>query len=147
MPSTRRAPRFHTPAVLLGALALAGCAGSVPPPGSGAPAGGAATVAPTRVNPMPAPVFRRAARMNLPGLEGVVGATAPGLLRRFGEARLDILEGDARKLQFAGNGCVLDVYLYPPAPRAEPEADYVDARLPDGRDTDRAGCVAALTRR
>jgi hypothetical protein len=85
-------------------------------------------------------------RMNLPGLEGVVGATAPTLIRSFGTPRLDIHEGDARKLQFAGGACVLDVYLYPPANGGEPQADYVEARLPTGADTDRAGCVTALRR-
>ena len=67
------------------------------------------------------------------------------LLRQFGTARLDVWEGDARKLQFAGNACVLDVYLYPSERGKEPEATYVDARRPsDGQDVDRAACIAAL---
>ena len=81
---------------------------------------------------------------NLPGLEGVIGATSPQLTRQFGRPRLDVIEGDVRKLQFTGTPCVLDVYLYPPAPGQEPEAAYVDARRSDGRDVDRAACVAAL---
>lgn len=81
----------------------------------------------------------------LPGLEGVIGADRSALLRQFGEARLDVWEGDARKLQFIGTACVLDVYLYPPERGREPEATYVDARRPsDGQDVDRAACVAAL---
>ncbi|MBW8785081.1 MAG: hypothetical protein JF593_10670, partial [Novosphingobium sp.] len=64
---------------------------------------------------------------------------------QFGEARLDVWEGDARKLQFTGVPCVLDVYLYPVAPGREPQATYVDARRPsDGKDVDRAACIAAL---
>lgn len=81
---------------------------------------------------------------NLPGLEGVTGATRPQLIRQFGAPRLDVFEGDVRKLQFSGSDCILDIYLYPPAPGQQPEASYVDARNPDGRDVDRAACVAAL---
>jgi hypothetical protein len=81
---------------------------------------------------------------NLPGLEGVIGATGAQLTRRFGPPRLDVIEGDVRKLQFTGTPCVLDVYLYPPGPGEEPEAGYVDARSAAGRDVDRAACVAAL---
>ena len=82
-----------------------------------------------------------------PGLEGIIGAESAELARLFGPARLDVWEGDARKLQFTGTACVLDVYLYPPAPGADPEATYVDARrASDGQDVDRAACVAALKR-
>jgi hypothetical protein len=84
----------------------------------------------------------------LPGLEGVIGADRTELLRQFGSARLDVWEGDARKLQFSGTACVLDVYLYPPERGREPEATYVDARRPsDGQDVDRATCIAALRNR
>lgn len=81
----------------------------------------------------------------LPGIEGVIGSTPSELTRQFGSPRLDVWEGDARKLQFTGNACVLDVYLYPAEPGREPQATYVDARTPsDGQDTDRAACIAAL---
>jgi hypothetical protein len=80
-----------------------------------------------------------------PGLEGVIGATAAQLVRRFGPPRLDVWEGDAHKLQFSGTPCILDVYLYPPAPGREPQASYVDARrASDGKDVDRAACAASL---
>jgi hypothetical protein len=62
----------------------------------------------------------------------------------FGKADLDVREGAARKLQFASPACVLDTYLYPPAAGGEPIVTHIDARLPDGRDFDRASCVAAL---
>ena len=81
------------------------------------------------------------------GLENVMGETARSLESRFGQADLDVREGTARKLQFASPVCVLDAYLYPPERGAEPVVSYVDARLPDGRDVDRASCAAALTRR
>ena len=63
-------------------------------------------------------------------------------------ARLDVVEGDARKLQFSGEPCVLDIYLYPMRKGGEPAATYVDARRSsDGLDVDRASCIAALRQR
>ncbi|MDB5724560.1 MAG: hypothetical protein JWQ16_1314 [Novosphingobium sp.] len=91
------------------------------------------------VTPPPAKV------LSLPGLEGVIGATTTQLTREFGTPRLDVWEGDARKLQFTGTPCVLDVYLYPSAQGREPQATYVEARrTTDGRDVDRAACIAGL---
>jgi hypothetical protein len=80
-----------------------------------------------------------------PGLEGVIGASQGQLVRLFGPPRLDVWEGDARKLQFTGTACVLDVFLYPSASSKEPHASYVDARRSsDGQDVDRGACVTAL---
>jgi hypothetical protein len=81
------------------------------------------------------------------GLENVLGRTARTLEAQFGKPVLDVREGPARKLQFAGAACVLDAYLYPPKGGGEPIVTHIDARLRDGRDLDRASCVAALTRR
>jgi hypothetical protein len=81
------------------------------------------------------------------GLEAVLGRTARALETLFGRPGLDVREGNARKLQFAGPACVLDAYLYPPKGGGEPIVTHLDARLPDGRDLDRASCVASLTRR
>ena len=64
----------------------------------------------------------------------------------FGEPDGDVREGGARKLQFAGQFCVLDAYLYPKG-NDEQRVTYLDAREPDGSPIDRASCVAALTRR
>lgn len=125
------------------ALLLAGCAGGVastPPPKriSGVPA----TRQPTRT-PLRDPQFQAAA-----GLEGVIGADRGRLEREFGAPRLDVWEGDARKLQFTGSACVLDIYLYPTTSSREPLATYVDARRSsDGKDVDRAACVAALKKK
>ena len=81
----------------------------------------------------------------LPGVAGVIGATSGQLVAEFGSPRLDVWEGDARKLQYSGAACVLDIYLYPPATGREPQAAYVDARrASDGQDVDRAACIAAL---
>ena len=104
-----------------------------------------ASVPPTRPTAPPATGFRTARVMTMPGLEGVIGADTAGLQRQFGAPRLDVWEADARKLQFSGEACVLDVYLYPPAPGSPPLATYVDARrASDGLDVDRAACVRAL---
>ncbi len=78
------------------------------------------------------------------GLEAVMGRTAAVVTGLFGKPDLDVREGSARKLQFAGAACVLDTYLYPAAGGGEPIVTYIDARLPDGRDMDKASCVAAL---
>ena len=78
------------------------------------------------------------------GLEDVIGRNAATLDRMFGRPDLDIHEGQARKLQYSSEVCVLDAYLYPRAGGGEPLVTWVDARLPDGRDVDRASCVAAL---
>ena len=132
--------------IALGALLLAGCATTAPIATSAPTAAKPATAsaaAPTRARPSRKP-SRAAVPLALPGLESVIGSSAAALTRMFGAARLDIVEGDARKLQFSGSACVLDAYLYPPAPGREPETTYIDARRPDGADTDRAGCVTAL---
>jgi hypothetical protein len=120
----------------------------------GAGATGPAKVKSVSAKPEPAKVVVRppvrtpppsARVLALPGLEGVIGADRNELLRQFGAARLDVWEGDARKLQFSGTACVLDVYLYPSERGREPEATYVDARRPsDGQDVDRAACIGAL---
>ncbi|MDP3906315.1 hypothetical protein [Novosphingobium sp.] len=97
---------------------------------------------PMRTGPLTARI------QSAPGLEGVIGASPADLIRQFGTARLDVWEGDARKLQFASDACVLDVYLYPAAPGREPQATYVDARRAgDGQEVDRAACIVALRKR
>lgn len=78
------------------------------------------------------------------GLEGVMGQSAAGLQSQFGAPELDVREGEARKLQFTSAACVLDAYLYPSANGREAVVTHIDARLPDGRDMDRASCIAAL---
>jgi hypothetical protein len=81
------------------------------------------------------------------GLDMVMGHNARTLIARFGNPGLDVREGPARKLQFLGPACVLDFYLYPPRGGGDPVVTHIDARLPDGRDTDRAACVETLSRR
>lgn len=94
----------------------------------------------------PTPTAATPPPLALGGLEAVMGATAQRLIAQFGNPDLDLREGPARKLQFLGPACVLDAYLYPPrGGRGDPVVTYIDARQPDGRDMDRASCVAALT--
>lgn len=137
-------------AVALAAVALLAACG----PTTGGTIASAPKPAPTRViavpatRPAPPPAtgaFRAAKVMNLPGAEAVIGADQAGLQRQFGAPRLDVWEGDARKLQFVGESCVLDVYLYPPSPGGTPTATWIDARrASDGLDVDRLACIRAL---
>ena len=126
-------------AAMLAALALmlAGCAGgavpSRPAPAS-QPRGSSIVVVPEMMAPQ--------------GLEGVIGQDAGTLARRFGAPRLDVAEGDARKLQFSGGECVLDIYLYPLRPGADPVASHVEARQRQGgAAVDRGACIREVERR
>ena len=121
-------PRF-VPALLAVAL-LSACGETARP----------ATVAAVAPPPAPRPLTGG-------GLDRVIGQRAPALVQLFGKPDLEVHEGKAEKLQFQSPICVLDAYLIPKQPGAEPVVTYVDAREPDGRDIDRASCVAAMTRR
>jgi hypothetical protein len=137
---------IHLGTTLL-AFSFAGCA-TTPPVSTQVPTGVAKTAptkaVPTRVRPSRKPPVSATPQL-VPGVQGVIGNDAAGLIRQFGTPRLDIVEGDARKLQFSGTACVLDAYLYPPVAGKEPLATYIDARRPsDGQDVDRAACIAAL---
>ena len=104
-------------------------------------------VPPTRPVAPPATQFRPPEIQHAPGLEGVLQENAATLQRLFGQPRLDVREGDARKLQFSGTACVLDVFLYPLRTGTEPVATYVEARrASDGAEVDRAACARALRR-
>ena len=112
------------PLLLLALLAACGPAGKIP-----------------IVSAPPPPVRIEA------GLDRVIGRDARALIGLFGAPDHDMREDPARKLQYASGVCVLDAYLYPPAPGREPLVTHVDARLPTGEDIDRASCIAALSRR
>ncbi|WP_448661919.1 hypothetical protein ACG3SL_14675 [Sphingomonas sp. CJ20] len=78
----------------------------------------------------------------------IQGLTGPRLIGQLGTPLLDVSEGAARKLQFAGPICVLDAYLYPPrGGRGEPVVSYIDTRQRDGSPIDQASCLAALEKR
>lgn len=121
------------------AAALVGCAGG----GRPAPVRSAAAPPPPRGTGVGAPLVMATA-----GLEGVIGSSAASLARRFGEPRIDLAEGDVRKLQYAGSACVLDIYLYPLGQGAEPTATHVEARIRQGGATADAGaCIRQIERR
>ncbi len=119
-------------------LALSACASS----GSARAASTVTRPAPVRT-PVVAPVRDPQFRME-PGLEQVIGASQAQLVGQFGQPRLDVWESDARKLQFSGAACILDIYLYPTSRSRDPLATFAEARRSDGRDVDKAACVAAL---
>ena len=98
--------------LLISAGALAGCTSTAPPAAASKPLvqSAPAHAAPTRVRP-PRAGTRAATPLALPGLEAVIGTDATGLVRLFGPPRLEVVEGDARKLQWSGTACVLDAYL------------------------------------
>jgi hypothetical protein len=135
-------------AVLL-ALLLAACAAVPPssPPSRPTPRPAVSGVPPTRPVAPPATQFRPPQVQHVAGLEGVMQQNAASLARLFGPPRLDVREGDARKLQFASSACVLDVFLYPLRTGADPVATYFEARrASDGQEVDRAACVQSLGR-
>ncbi len=132
---------------LIAMLTACGPASRVASTPSKVPTSRVATVPATRPAPPATGGFRTARVMNATGLEGVIGVDTAALQRQFGKPRLDVWEGDARKLQFSGEACVLDIYLYPPRPGATPTSSYIDARrASDGLDVDRAACIKALKR-
>lgn len=119
--------------VLAGAVALGGCGAELVP-----------AARPAAYVPVPA-----AAPASAPAsVTAVKGQTAPRLIAEFGQPALDMSEGPARKLQFAGPICVLDAYLYPPSSgRGEPVVTHLDTRQRDGGPIDQASCLAALAAR
>ncbi len=139
--------------ILPALLALAACVGApTEQRGAAKPAAIRSTPRPPfRPNPAarlaPPPPRPAALVLAAPGLEGVIGADADQLTRLFGPPRLDIRDDDARKLQWTGTACVLDAYLYEGTRGGRATATYVDARRGDGRDVDRAACIAALRRK
>jgi hypothetical protein len=108
------------------AVILAGCGSTTSP----APRSASSVV--------PASIVRVPSAAGLTGLDRVIGKDARSLVSLFGNADQDV---------FGSGTCILDAYLYPPSRGKEPIVTYVDARAPDGKDVDRAACVAALSKR
>ena len=143
---------MRLPLFTLLALFVAGCT-AVPqtsrpalPPPPGVPT----ERVPPQTPPPPPPVegFRAPTIQRVPGLEWLIERDTGALTAALGTPRLDVLEGDMRKLQFAGRACVLDVFLYPLRPGAEPVATHIEARrASDGAEVDRASCAQALRQR
>lgn len=110
--------------IILSALALSACVTRQP------------VVTPT---PIPAASAQ-------PETRRLIGVTAADLIGHFGTPALQIREGSSLKLQFRGQRCVLDAYLYPQAGGAM-RVTYIDTRARNGVDTDESGCIAALESR
>lgn len=121
------------PVLALTGLALAGCGAASP----AAPVS-AGTRAPVGFS-MPPPASE--------GGEAVLGRSADAVSSLLGKPRLDVNEGPARKLQFAGSTCILDVYFYAPQQGGTRVATHIDARSTDGRDAGTDGCITALKQR
>lgn len=77
----------------------------------------------------------------------LLGLDVHDLGRRFGQPAFQVQEGPGTKLQWAGGGCVLDVFLYPPeSGSGSARVTYADARRPSGVDIDVASCLALMGR-
>ena len=137
-------------AITLGLL-LSACVSAPPtrtaPPPPVRPPAQQQQVPPTQPPPPPVAGFRMPQIMRGPGLGGVIEERAASLIQQFGAPRLDVTEGDMRKLQFASNACVLDIFLYPLRPGAEPVSTYLETRrASDGAAVDSLACLQALRR-
>ena len=98
--------------------------------------------------PTPAPVAPVTAVAAKQQRGGLIGLTPTEVGARFGKPRLQVREGDGTKVQFATTRCVLDLYLYPAGGSGGvARVTHVDARTPDGRDTDKARCLADIETR
>ena len=90
---------------------------------------------PAPEQPPVVPVQRQVTRLT--------GMTTHDLTAHFGRPALQVQEGASLKLQFRGNYCVLDAYLYP-GQNGVLQVTYVDTRLPSGANADQATCISAL---
>ena len=73
--------------------------------------------------------------------------TAHELIQLYGKPRLQIVEGEGTKLQFAGPACLLDVYLYPPPGGGAPRANFIEARNAQGDGVNATSCAASIQNR
>lgn len=79
-----------------------------------------------------------------PGLAQLINGDAAAVTALLGPASLDRSEGQARALQFVRPPCILDVFLYPPAPGALPRVRTAAARKPDGGRIDPGACLSMI---
>ena len=141
----RRAIRSSTLVASLALVTSACASGNFVGGSSGTPAASSRPV--PSAQPAPRPTFRTPQVMRGSGVESVIGAEAGALLDRFGGARIDLVEGDARKLQFASDSCVLDIFLYPLEEGRAPVATHIEARQRQGRGAaDPGQCITEVER-
>jgi hypothetical protein len=110
--------------IILAALLVAGCASTPEAP------------VPVATAPVSTPAAPRE-----PGT--LIGLTGNELVRRFGNPALQIREGNSFKIQYRGQTCVLDAYLYPGA-GGQYRVTHVDTRTPSGVDFHQPTCISAL---
>jgi hypothetical protein len=103
-----------------------------------------ATACAPRPEPAPAPAPTSPGQADHRSINGM---TAHELTQLFGRPRLQIVEGEGTKLQFAGPNCVLDVYLYPPPGGGAPRATLIEARNSQGNDVNAQSCAATIQQR
>jgi hypothetical protein len=127
----RTLPYIRRAAALALLLALAACS-STP------------TIVPA---PQPAIKLPPPPTQNLTGLERVMGQDANTVIRVLGTPVQDLFEAKARRLQFAGDDCVLDAYLYATEGEGEQRITYIEARNRAGQTVDRKACVDELIAR
>ena len=102
------------------------------------------SVAACAPRPQPTPAPQQPAEVTpVQRQTALVGMTTSELVGHFGKPALQVREGTSLKLQFRGQRCVLDAYLYP-AHDAVLRVSYVDTRAPSGVDMDQAACISAL---
>lgn len=73
----------------------------------------------------------------------LIGLTGNELVTRFGRPALQIKEGNSFKLQFRGQLCVLDAFLYP-STGAQYRVTHVETRSRAGTDTNQSDCIRTL---
>ena len=73
----------------------------------------------------------------------LIGLTGNELVTRFGRPVLQIKEGNSFKLQFRGQLCVLDAFLYP-STGAQYRVTHVEARSRSGAATNQSDCIRTL---
>ena len=95
--------------------------------------------------PAASPIQPMPSRQENTDAAAIIGASAQVLIQRFGPPRLSVIEGEARKLQFASEQCALDIYLYPQSSNADPIATHIEAReRRTGMETEIEACAAQI---
>ena len=107
----------------------------------------ALTVAACASTPAPKPVAVVNQPTARPTGSNLIGMDVHDLGQRFGQPVFQVQEGPGTKLQWAGGGCVLDVFLYPPeSGSGSARVTYADARRPSGVDIDVSSCLRLMGR-
>lgn len=71
--------------------------------------------------------------------------TANELVQHFGSPRIQVREGDGTKFQWTADGCILDVYIYPPeSGQGIARVIYADARTRSGGQMSVTSCATII---